>query len=126
MSFGANPARPYVAWRPNQQFVNFFEQMKKRRIPSTEAPTMKVTNSSPPTGSGVKNSTSNELSGNRGKKAKNGRKVNYSSPSEVLVNTARAQTGYKRKRKMAPSRRRKASGKRATSRLESKIKKHKF
>lgn len=128
MSFRENPPNQYVPWRPNKQFINFFEQMKKRRVPATENDTMKVTNVSPPGGSGV-----NGGKGPRGRKTK----ANYSTPSEVLVNTAHARTGLrinsakssaagKRSSTVRKRTSKKAGSKRATPKFESKIRKHRF
>jgi hypothetical protein len=95
--------------------------MKKRRIPATALPTMKVTDSSPPNPSASK---SRPL-----KRRRTAVKVNYSTPSEVLVNTALAQTGHKKAAKKRRVVKRKKTVEKTTSQkrlLESKIRKHKF
>lgn len=115
MSFTTKPA--YVPWTPNRAFVRFFEDMKKRRIAATDGPTMKVTDT--PTPPAVKQQKSNPRP----------IKVNYSSVSETLVNTAKAQTnlrkGNKRVVKKGTSVKRGRASKEDAS-LERKIKKHKF
>ena len=115
MSFTTKPA--YVPWRPNKAFIKFFEDMKKRRISATDNPTMKVTDT--PTPSATKRQKSNPRPP----------KVNYSSISETLVNTAKAQTclrkGDKKSVKRGATVKRSRAGKEDTS-LERKLKKHKF
>ena len=82
MSFANTPVKQYGPWKANKEFVQFFENMKKRRIPgNSNSPTLRVTNKSP---------TTNQT---MGKKQKSIKKVNYSSPSEVITNSAKALGG---------------------------------
>ena len=48
-SFDGSPQKRYVAWRPNQAVVRFFEDMARRRIPATQQDSLPITNTSPPT-----------------------------------------------------------------------------
>ena len=115
MSFTTKPT--YVPWRPNRAFIKFFEDMKKRRIPATDSPTMKVTDTPAPSATNLQKSNPRPL------------KVNYSSISETLVNTAKAQTNSnkcnKRRVKKGTTVKRSRAGKGNAS-LERKIKKHTF
>ena len=86
MSLGETPPKYYVPWTPNSQVINFFKELKARRIASqpSDPSTMRVSNS-PPTGSG-----SNILP----KKSKTKKaKVVYSSPSDIIAKTALSETG---------------------------------
>lgn len=121
MSFADNPPEKFVSWKPNSSFTKFFQDMKKRRIPANDSPIMRVTNTSPPSGSS-----------SGPKQTEKQIKVNYTSPSEVITNTALSQTGrYKRRKQTAPKVRRKKAAKgskaqKKTSGIERKIRKHKF
>ena len=49
--------KKYVAWRPNKSFVKFFEDMRSRKITNTsDAPVMRVTDTSLPSMSKVSQS----------------------------------------------------------------------
>ena len=115
MSFTNKPA--YVPWKPNQDFIKFFEDMKKRRISATDNPTMKVTDT--PMSSSLRQQKSDFQP----------LKINYSTISETLVNTARGEMklrkGNKKTVKKAPKIKRIRAGKGNVS-LESKIKNHQF
>lgn len=91
--------------------------MKKRRITATDSPTMKVTDTPTPSATNQQKSNPRPL------------KVNYSSISETLVSTAKAQTclrkGDKKSAKKGTTVKRSRAGKEDAS-LERKIKKHKF
>ena len=81
--------REYKSWRPNKSFVQFFENMKKRRIPASDTQSARVTNTSPP------GESMNHNGNNNNKKRNNG----YTpAASENLVRTAKAQMGYKKNR----------------------------
>lgn len=132
MSFANTPVKKYVPWRANKEFIQFFEDMKKRRIAgNSNSPTMRVTNKPPPTNS-TKSSTQ-----------KSAIKVNYSSPSEIITSSAKAlggsvyKRGQSRKRStLTPTSSKGRSsqqksiikGKRLSKKktLESKIKNHQF
>ena len=128
MSFAENPPKQYVPWQPNKPFVKFFQDMRNRRISATDSPTMRVTNTSPPSLSGQ----------DRGKKARSGAvqksnsRVKYSTPSDIISRTAESQTGksYKRSRTVggSPKQRKKKASKTAKrlGNIEKKIKKFKF
>ena len=91
--------------------------MRRRRIPASDSPTVKVTNTPPP-------DTARPTERKKPKPAK-ALKVNYSSVSETLVNTAESQVGSKPRkytRKNGSGVRRGGAVKRITS-LENKIKK---
>ena len=109
------PPQQYVAWKPNRDFIKFFEDMKKGRVTASDRPTVKVTDT--PIGVG------------KVKRKPKSIKVNYSSVSETLVNSAHAQT---RRQNKPISKKKKAGGtiRRKTAKgeasLERKIRKHKF
>ena len=82
MSFDKNPPKAYSPWRPNADFTKFFTDLKKRRITSHESePMVRISNRPPPQKGGKTAPCSAKT------------KHNYSSPSEILVNTALDQTG---------------------------------
>lgn len=109
----------YVTWQPNKSVVQFFNQLKNRRVPeqNNSSSSVRMTTSSPPSHRSVPKAPS--------------LKVNYASPSESMVSTARALSGggggstrgnkrsYKRKRSLtrhsdaqpSTSKRRKSSSK---------------
>ena len=96
--------REYISWRPNKAFMQYFENMKKRRVPASDGSSARVTNTSPPS------SENNEY---RKKK----RKMSPKTPtaSDIMVTTAKAQMGYKngsnKKRSIRHSKKRKGSTK---------------
>ena len=111
----------YVQWTPNLSFVKFFEEMSKRRIPATQAATMKVTDTSPP-------KSSQQFSFPKPQNHTG------SSASDTLVRTAEAEMRsekrksckpYKKRRKCNRTNKRTKDEKKSTS-LEKKIKKHRF
>ena len=120
MSFAENPPKQYVPWKPNEDFIKFFEDMKKRRITSKgNEESIKVTDT--------------PVAANPVKRNGNGKpksiKVNYSSVSERLVNTAAAQSKWNRANKKSPPGKRTARRAKTTkgyTSLERKIENHKF
>ena len=72
--------RVFSAWRPNCHVINFFDNMKHRRVatPATLETPLKITNTGNPTGS-------------RGVTKTPTVKVSYTSVSQRLINTARSQ-----------------------------------
>ena len=82
MSFAKNPPKAYSPWRPNADFTKFFTDLKKRRIASNQSdPMVRISNRPPPQNQGKPATCSTKT------------KHNYSTPSEILVNTALDQTG---------------------------------
>ena len=77
MSFTNKPM--YVPWKPNKEFIKFFEDMKKRRITATANPTMKVTDTPTRSPADLQMSNFQPI------------KYEYSTMSESLVNTAKGQ-----------------------------------
>ena len=119
MSFADNPPPKYVPWKPNEDFVKFFEDMKKRRITSRRGDDGGIKVTDKPVGSVKRN-------GNRRQKAV---KVNYSSISERLVNTAEAQSRWNKGGKKSPPAKlniRRDKTIKGRTPLERKIEKHKF
>lgn len=115
MSFTTKPA--YVPWKPNKGFIKFFEDMKKRRISTTDSPTMKVTDTPTPSAIKTQKSIPQPI------------RVNYSSISETLINTAKGQMSLRKDnkkgvKKAAAVKRIRAS--KGNVSLEHKIKKHRF
>lgn len=86
MSFAKNPAKSYGLWRPNSDFTKFFGDLKKRRIAGSDGnPMVRISNRPPPQTERSKTAPAST--------PQIAVKHNYSSPSEILVNTARDQTG---------------------------------
>jgi len=94
MSFNRNPPQTYVPWRPNADFTKFFNDLKNRRISGPDSQSLVRVSDKSATSAGTQST-----------KYPQPMKVNYSSPSQVLVNTAVDQVGayssvnHKKKRK---------------------------
>ena len=136
MSFADNPPKQYVTWKPNESFIKFFEDMKERRVAASDSPSMRVTDSSPPSpGTGRSVSTGGPKSRKR------------VTQSDIIVSTAESLTGtrYKKaqsagtgsvkKRKQKSSdisteeeeeKPKKKKVKKSPSKIEKKIKNHTF
>ena len=113
---GSNMAfstKTYSPWRPNKAVVKFFENMKRRKIAQPTDPTTKITDSSAPKSDGFSRAPREVAQQKRVK-------VNYASPSDTLVSTARAQTGYKRQQRKRPSPRQPKAVKATTSKARKK------
>lgn len=94
MSFARNPPKVYTPWKPNDDFAKFFDDLKKRRIPADDSTSLvRVSNNpSPQSGSSSNNNNNNSRTtpnSSRGISISH----NYSTPSQILVNTARDLTG---------------------------------
>ena len=94
--------REYKIWKPNTSFIKFFDDMKKRRIPATDATSARVTNTSPP-------DTGNDVTPQKeAKKRKKTPSTGYMPfTSDLLVTTAEAQQA---KRSKSGRRKTKGSG----------------
>ena len=91
MSFARNPPKVYTPWKPNDDFAKFFDDLKKRRIPADDSTSLvRVSNNpSPQSGSSSNNNSRTTPKSSRGISISH----NYSTPSQILVNTARDLTG---------------------------------
>ena len=98
MSFDRNPPQTYVPWKPNADFMRFFNDLKKRRISAPDSTSSAVRISEkPPTA--PPSTSSNRLHHPHPRRRRHRMKHNYSTPSEVLVNTAIDQVGAPPKKK---------------------------
>ena len=83
MSFTKNPPKEYTPWRPNSDFTKFFHDLKKRKVVGNQTdPLVRISNRPPL-----------QQSSEAAPCPKASVKHNYSTPSEILVNTARDLTG---------------------------------
>ena len=83
MSFTKNPPKEYTPWRPNSEITKFFHDLKKRKVAGNQTdPLVRISNRPPPQHSSQAAPCSTASV-----------KHNYSTPSEILVNTARDLTG---------------------------------
>ena len=93
--------KKYVSWRPNKAFVKFFEDMSERKISVTDSPTVRVTDTSPPSKSKVaqsltqKEKEEEERSRQLTKQKSTKQKPSASSKSKTKATTSKSGTRKK-------------------------------
>ncbi len=122
MSFADTPIKSYVPWRPNRDFVKFFENMKMRRVSGGDGPTVRVTDTPVPVkqrdDQKQKSSTKNyKRTPSKKTQKRDGR---YKGKESSKVDTSSS------KRKGATRRRRIGKSAKILSSLEKKIRNHSF
>lgn len=99
-NFEDHVSKHYVPWRPNAAVVNFFQNMRQRRVPQPESKdSVRITNTPPP--------STPQYAGRNHKRGAKG-----ATTSDRLSTTARAQTNFTKGSHTgsAPIRKRKSSG----------------